>query len=212
MLSQSSSFWKITTKLLVNGSFCGFPLFIPLLSMNKWGLAYNVSFRCVLMMKLGILSGFLRWCASLPQATHKIFKRKKKKKKKVILQVEVSRKTSFLEKILPDISAKMWTWNQKKCCCEMVWVEIFSKTRRAWTFFSWNRNLPLLSFIYYFFIFLSTEKFLLKTDLKNVDLKEGVLWKGYELSKQKKEIKFHSNYFSVLRIYTLSYDLILWVY
>jgi hypothetical protein len=60
-------------------------------------------------MKLGILSGFLRWCASLPQATHKIFKRKKKKKKKVILQVEVSRKTSFLEKILPDISAKMWT-------------------------------------------------------------------------------------------------------
>jgi hypothetical protein len=49
----------------------------------------------------------------LPQATHKIFKRKKKKKKKVILQVEVSRKTSFLEKILPE------------------WVEIFSKTRRA---------------------------------------------------------------------------------
>ncbi|AIJ38936.1 hypothetical protein FPSM_02441 [Flavobacterium psychrophilum] len=43
----------------------------------------------------------------LAQATHKIFKRKKKKKK-VVLQVEVSRKTSFLEKILPDTSSEMW--------------------------------------------------------------------------------------------------------
>lgn len=36
-LSQSSSFSKMTTKLFVNCSFWGFPLFIPLLSMNKWG-------------------------------------------------------------------------------------------------------------------------------------------------------------------------------
>ncbi len=42
------------------------------------------------------------------QATYEIFKRKKKKKKKVVLQVEVSRKTSFLEKILPDISSEVW--------------------------------------------------------------------------------------------------------
>ena len=36
--SQSSSFSKMMTKLFVNCSFWGFPLFIPLLRTNKWGL------------------------------------------------------------------------------------------------------------------------------------------------------------------------------
>ena len=40
---------------------------------------------------------------------------------------------------------------------------------------------------------------------KNVDLKEDVLQKGYEFLKQKKEIKFQSDYFSVLKIHTLSW-------
>jgi hypothetical protein len=39
---------------------------------------------------------------------HIKFLKEKKKKKKVVLQVEVSRKTSFLEKILPDTSSEKW--------------------------------------------------------------------------------------------------------
>lgn len=54
IFSRSSSFEKMMTKLFVNGSFWGLPLFIPLLSMNKWGLVYRVSFRWVLIMKLVI--------------------------------------------------------------------------------------------------------------------------------------------------------------
>jgi hypothetical protein len=61
-------------------------------------------------MKFGIVSD-LRY---LPRyAPHTSNFLKKKEKKKVVIQVKVSRKASFLEKILPE------------------WVEIFSKTRRA---------------------------------------------------------------------------------
>ena len=52
-----------------------------------------------------------KMCASLRSAHIKFLK--EKEKKKVVIQVKVSRKASFLEKILPE------------------WVEIFSKTRRA---------------------------------------------------------------------------------
>lgn len=38
MFSRSFSSAKMITKLFVNGSSWGFPLFIPLLRMNKWGL------------------------------------------------------------------------------------------------------------------------------------------------------------------------------
>jgi hypothetical protein len=45
----------------------------------------------------------------------------------------------------------------------------------------------------------------MKSDLKNVVQKDDVLQKGYEFLKQKKEIKSHSYYFSVLKIHTLSW-------
>jgi hypothetical protein len=45
----------------------------------------------------------------------------------------------------------------------------------------------------------------MKSDLKNFVQKDNVLQKGYEFLKQKKDIKFHSDYFSVLKIHTLSY-------
>jgi hypothetical protein len=48
------------TKLFVNGSFWGLPLFIPLLRMNKWGLLYRVSLRWVLMIKL-VIALELKW-------------------------------------------------------------------------------------------------------------------------------------------------------
>jgi hypothetical protein len=51
----------------------------------------------------------------------------------------------------------------------------------------------------------------MKSDLKNIVQKDDFLQKGHEFLKQKKEIKSHSDYFSVLKIHTLSYYLILWV-
>ena len=45
----------------------------------------------------------------------------------------------------------------------------------------------------------------MKSNLKKVVQKDEVLQKGYEFLKQKKEIKFHSDYFSVLKIHTLSW-------
>ena len=45
----------------------------------------------------------------------------------------------------------------------------------------------------------------MKSDLKNVFQIEQVLQKGYEFLKQKKGIKLHSDYFSVLKIHTLSW-------
>jgi len=60
------------------------------------------------------------------RATHKIFKRKKKKKKKVAYQVEVSRKKSFLEKILPQCILGNQDVN--------IQIRIFGR-REGWRFF-----------------------------------------------------------------------------
>ena len=46
----------------------------------------------------------------------------------------------------------------------------------------------------------------MKSNLKKVIQKDEVLHKGYGFLKQKKEIKLHSDYFSVLKIHTLSYS------
>ncbi len=45
----------------------------------------------------------------------------------------------------------------------------------------------------------------MKSNQKKVVQKDEVLQKGYKFLKQKKEIKFHSDYFSVLKIHTLSW-------
>ena len=94
MFSRSSSFEKMMTKLFVNGSFWGFPLFIPLLSMNKWGLVYRVSFRWVLMIKLVIASDLKYVPRKL--ATHKIFQKKKRKKRKSSIKWRFQESQVFL--------------------------------------------------------------------------------------------------------------------
>jgi hypothetical protein len=74
---------------------------------------------------------------------------------------------------------------------------------------------PELTFTFFyllFFYFPLIREVSAEDGLKNVDEIEAVLRKGYEFSKQEKEITSHSNYFSVLKIHTLSYPLILWVY
>ena len=103
--SQSSSFWKMITKLFVNGSLCGFPLFIPLLSMNKCGSAYIVPLRCVLLIKLSItLDLRLAFCYPLISSEMQVcsttfriinFSKEKKEKKKAVFSSGRFQKNKF---------------------------------------------------------------------------------------------------------------------
>ena len=146
----------------------------------------------------------------------KFFQKKKKKKKKVVYQVEVFKQASFFEKILPGILAEYLLRNQffnKR-------INFIVNQNKGWRFFQKPVGPELdclktgtyLYFLFiYFFIFFEIGRFLLKWDPKNLIWKMKVLRKGYEILKQKKEIKFYSYNFFALKFHTLSWILILWV-
>ena len=111
-----------------------------------------------------------RWCASLRSA-HKIFQKKKKKKRKPFIQVEGFKKASFFKKILPHFIT--------------FWVEIFLKTRRAWTcFFEYPELTFALFFLFFCFVLNSIS---IKKDRSSMKLilKSGLSQrnprKGYEV-------------------------------
>ena len=117
-------------------------------------------------------------CSSASRSsTYKFFQKKKKKKRKPFFQVEGFKKAGFFEKILPDK------------------VEIFSKTRRAWTCFFVNLELTFADFFFIFY-FVSKFKMLLfnrdKSEGMSVELEEGRLWKGFEILRDgwKNQIKY----------------------
>ena len=84
-------------------------------------------------------------------STYKIFQKKKKKKKESHQSKwKVSKKQVFQKKYYP-----IRHWNRLRdvssnCSTENVWVEIFSETRRAWTFFFVNLELILAFFLFIF--------------------------------------------------------------
>jgi hypothetical protein len=61
----------------------------------------------------------------------KFFKRKKGKKESHSFKWRVSKKPVFLKKYYPIHNRECGLEVGNECCCELLWVEIFSKTRRA---------------------------------------------------------------------------------
>jgi hypothetical protein len=61
----------------------------------------------------------------------KFFKRKKRKKESQSFKWKVSKKQVFLKKYYPIYLRKFGREGGDEFCCEPLWVEIFSKTRRA---------------------------------------------------------------------------------
>ncbi len=131
------------------------------------------------MMKFCITFGFKNWldfqffadfllkcrCPSL-RSTYKIFQKKKRKKRKPSVQVEGFKKASFFEKILPDK------------------VEIFSKTRRAWTCFFVNLELSFALFFFIFYFEYPIKMLLfnrMKSEGMGVDLEDSRLRKGCKI-------------------------------
>ena len=91
----------------------------------------------------------------LRYATHtKFFQKKKRKKRKPVVQVEGFKKASFLKKILPDTLFRFGVIILKaRVVMEVFGWRFFLKPEGLELAFLNTRNLPLLSFIY-FFIFL----------------------------------------------------------
>ena len=90
-------------------------------------------------------AGVLRYAPPI-----KFFKRKKEKKESQSSKWKVSEKQVFLKKYYPIRDWCSQCLVGSGFCFETVWVEIFFKTRRAWTFFS--EYLELI-FALFFFIF-----------------------------------------------------------
>jgi hypothetical protein len=77
-------------------------------------IKFNITFGFKNGLDFQFSSEFLVKCNSASlRSTYKIFQKKKGKKRKPLLQVEGFKKASFFEKILPDTSSEMRSYNQK---------------------------------------------------------------------------------------------------
>ena len=145
----------------------------------------------------------------------KFLKRKKRKKKKVVTSSGGFKKSKFFQKNTTRFLTRMLFGIEilklKKCWCELnCRVEIFLKTRRAWTFFSWNWNLPLLSF-YLFFYFARITSACYDLKSKKVELKYGYSLERVWIFKTEKRDKIPCRLFFCFKNLYSFLDLILWV-
>ena len=140
----------------------------------------------------------------------KFFKRKKRKKESQSFKWKVSKKQVFLKKYYPIHHRKCGREVGIECWCEPLWVEIFSKTRRAWTCFFVNLELTfaLFFFIFYFdFIYQSSSYNRILFEGLGVDLEEGRLRKVYQIlgMDKKSKSKNINAFYPALKFDTLSW-------
>ena len=102
-----------------------------------------------------LLSSYFIWNAGMLHyvSHHKFFKRKKRKKESRLFKWKVSEKQVFLKKYYPIRDRCNQRLNEIRNCFETVRVEIFLKTRRAWTCFSEYLQLIFASFFLFFVLF-----------------------------------------------------------
>ena len=141
----------------------------------------------------------------------KFFKRKNEKKESHYFKWKVSKKQVFLKKYYPIHHRKWGRIIKNEGGCETVWVEIFSKTRRAWTCFFVNLELIFALFFLFFILNIQSKCCCLigwnlkewKLIWKMVVFGKGVkFWGTDEKTKSNTINAFHP----ALKFYTLSFS------
>jgi len=111
-------------------------------------------------------------------------KKKKKKKESHYFKWRVSKKQVFLKKYYPKCHREQLYVIKSEGSSETVWVEIFSKTRRAWTWFFVNLELIFALFFFIFYFEYPIQMLLfnrMKCEGMGVDLECGRLGKGCKI-------------------------------